>query len=375
MAFFTGRLIDIRGRRNCLIVGAAMYGFAALIPVLWPDPAPVLMARLINGVGKSIVLITTVAIISDVVPKRRMNEGMGYYNLGATISMAFGPILGLSLVENGSFNLMFTVTAMFCLIASALGFGLNREKKAGRAGPEAMGKTGSAGPEPATQTNDGRTGPEPAVQTNDGRVEYKGVWKLIEKKAILYSINCAVFAAGHTCVLFFLTIYAQEQLRLNSSQIGLFFTMTAIAMFLVRLFFSRLGDIYGVLSLIVPGHISAILTLVILAFFSDGRYILFLVAGALYGIAFGSVASAINAAAVVDSPAGRSSASNATYYFFLDFGVLFSSAIFGALVDAAVTPEAGYMQMYLISIGITGFSLIMSFLLFNEKARARRRAR
>ena len=351
MAVFAGRLSDLKGRRNCLVFGAIIFALATSVPAIWPDQKIALTARFVNGIGKNIIMIASAAIVSDVVPKSRMNEGMGYFNLGGTLSMAFGPLIGLEIAENGGYNLLFLVCAVFCLSAGALGIGINYENKTCEQGTQS---------------------PE---RLNVTFTEYSGIWKMIEKKAILYSLNNGVFTAGYTCVLFFVTIYAQEQLLLSSAQIGLFYTIAAAMMFIVRFFFSKFGDIYGVLSLIVPGHICAMLTLLVLAFFTKGNYPMFLVSGGLYGLGFAAVAPAVNAAAVVDSPNGRSGAANATFYFFLDFGVLFASAVYGAMIDSASTPAAGYTKMYLTGLGITGLSLVMALTLMNNKARERRRAR
>jgi MFS family permease len=350
MAFFTGRLVDIKGRRNCLVFGSILFGLSTFIIALWPVPALGLAARFIQGIGKGIVSVASAAIVSDVVPKKRMNEGMGFFNLGNTISFAFGPMLGLALAGWGGYGLMFIVCAVCYLVGGLIGLGINYEKKSDYLNPQA------------------------AEHTALSPVEYKGIWKMIEKKAILYSLNNTVLFAGSACVLVFITVYAQEHLHLSSTEIGLFYTVAAGTMFLVRVLCNKLADIYGALCMIVPGHICVMLMLLILAFFAQGNYPMFLVAGGLYGLGNAAVMPAMNAATVVDAPAGRTGAANATFFFMMDFGVLFASAFFGALIDAASDLRTGYLQMFLISLGICVLSLLMALMLFNKKARERRRA-
>ena len=348
-ALFAGRMIDLKGRRNVILAGALLFGFSSLAMAFWPFPAMGIAARVFQGAAKSVLMVGATTVVSDIVPKSRMNEGMGYYNIGGTVSMATGPMIGLVLVEYGSYSQMFLFTAACCLAMSALCAGINYEKKHGYQKP-------------------GTTG-----QPNTGFGEYRGIWKLLEKKAVMYSINNTVFAASYTGILVFVTVYAQDYLLLNSVRIGLFFTVAAVTMLPVRLFCSRFGDTHGVLVIIVPGHACMMLALIFLSFFAKGSFLIFLAAGALYGLGFASVFPAFNAATVVDSPTGRSNIANATFFFVWDFGILFASAFFGMLIDAAGSPEAGYMHMYLISLGVCIISLLMSLALLNERARERRR--
>ena len=351
MAFFTGRLVDTKGRRSCLILGALLFGLPTFVMALCDIPAVALAVRFVQGVGKGIVTVAAAAVVSDVVPRQRMNEGMGIYNLGSTISFAFGPMLGLALVSGGGYGVMFLVCAVLYSSGAVFGAGIRYEKHLSRPGP-------TAGTGPAA----------------DGR-EYKGLWKLIEKKALLPALNNTIFFGGYACILVFLTVYAQEYLLLDSARIGFFYTAAAIAMFVVRITCSSLADKYCVLCMIIPGHAAIASALVILAFFAKGSYPMFLLAGVLYGLGNAVVMPSLNAVAVVDSPEGRSGTSNATFYFMMDFGILFASAGFGALIDASADTAAGYRSMFLISILITALSLAMAVVLFNGKARARRRSR
>ncbi|MBQ1289389.1 MAG: hypothetical protein IIY23_04425, partial [Erysipelotrichaceae bacterium] len=73
------------------------------------------------------------------------------------------------------------------------------------------------------------------------------------------------------------------------------------------------------------------------------------------------------------TPAKRSATANATFYFMMDFGILFASAGFGALIDASATAEIGYRMTFLISIGVCLFSMLLAIYFFNNKAIAKRR--
>lgn len=350
MAFFAGRMVDLKGRKNCLIFGSLLFGIPSFALFFTDAPAVALAVRLIQGIAKGIVTVASAAIVSDVIPRDRMNEGMGFYNLGGTISFAFGPMMGLALVAQGGYSTMFLVCAALYTVSAFFGIGITYEKKQ----PTAVPATEKAAAAPTK--------------------EYRGVWKLIEKKALLPSFVYTLFFGGYACILVFLTVYAQEQLLLDSTQIGLFYTVAAVAMLVVRLTCGKLADKFGALCMVVPGQLAMIGALAVLAFFAKGSYPMFLVSGALYGLGNAAVMPALNAVAVVDSPKDRSATANATFYFMMDFGILFASAGFGALIDAAPDAATGYHNTFLISMGILALALVLSVLLFNNKARARRRA-
>lgn len=351
MAFFAGRLVDLKGRRNMLIVFCILFAVPTVFMGLIQVPGVGLGARLVQGVAKGVVTVAMASVVSDITPREKMNEGMGMFNLGATISFAFGPMLGLALVDAGGYKLMFIVCAICYALGAVISALIRYERK-----QEQKEEAPSVEAAPAADT------------------EYKGVWKLIEKKAIPASLNNTIFFGSYAAILVFVTVYAQEILQLTSTQIGLFYTVAAIAMLAVRLLTSKIGDKYGPLYLIIPGHIIIILGLLLLALFAKQSYVAFLAAGACYGIGQAITTPALNTCAVLDSPEKRSATANATFYFLMDFGILFASAGFGRLIDATATAELGYKLTYLISVGVCVFSMILSILFFNKKAIEKRRS-
>ncbi len=355
MAFFAGRLIAARGKRNMLMTAAGLFVIPTVLLGLVQVPAVALVCRLAQGLLTGIITVSSSSIVSDVTPRDRMNEGMGMYNLGATLSFAFGPLLGLSIVDAGGYTAMFGACAA-CAAAAALSASCIRYEKRmpAAADRQAAEEAGQAEPAPAG--------------------EYRGIWKMIEKKALPAAFNHTVFFGSYAVILVFLTIYSQEVLGYSSSQIGFFYTVAAAVMLVVRFTTAKVGDKYGPLYLIVPGHICIILALIVLVFFAGKSYIAFLAAGGLYGLGESITAPALNACAVLDSPKNRSSNANATFFFMMDFGVLFASAVFGALIDASASAEKGYHAAMLISAVICGLSLMMSVLFFNKKALQRRRS-
>ncbi len=340
----------MRGRRNSLVIFCLVFAVPTIGMVLLPLPGVGLGVRLIQGIAKGVVMVAMASVVSDVTPREKMNEGMGMYNLGNTISLAIGPMLGLMLVEMGGYSLMFIACAVTYGCGAFFSAFMNYEKK--RVPEETKGRR------------------EPAAVSAK---EYKGVWALIERKAILSSLINTIFFGGYACILVYLTIYAQEVLLLSSGQISLFYTVAAAAMLVIRFTTAKTADRYGAMVMIVPGHVVMIGALLLLAFLAKSSYAAFLAAGACYGVGMAAVTPALNTVAVIDSPGDRSAQANACFYFLMDFGILISSSCFGRLMDAAPSVEEGYREMFLISSGVLAFSLFLCFFTLNEKARERMR--
>jgi predicted MFS family arabinose efflux permease len=218
-----------------------------------------------------------------------------------------------------------------------------------------------------------QSAPKKADQPADP--EYKGIWVLLEKAALVPAICHTIYFASYSCLLVYLSIYAQEILGLDATQTGLFFTIAAITMLIVRIFGGRISDKFGPMTIVVPCHILVIAIMLLMAFVVKNSYAAYLVCACIYGIIFAAVTPALNAVAIIDSPKKRTGTANATFAFFMDFGILFTAPIFGNIIDSAATPAAGYTQMFMVSIGICVFSLVLALVLLNDKARARRRAR
>lgn len=345
MAFFAGRLVDVRGRRNSIIVGCLLFALPTVAMALLPIPGVALGVRLIQGVAKGIITVAMASVVSDVTPRERMNEGMGMFNLGATISFAIGPMLGLTLVDVGGYKVMFLVCALTYALGSCFSIFMRYEKKRVIKVVEA----------------------EKPVDNS------KGVWKLIEKKALVPAFINTIFFGGYAVILVFLTVYAQEVLGLSSTQISMYYTVAAGTMLIMRFATAKLADRYGVLVMVIPGCLAIIVALSLLVFLAKGSYLAFLASGAFYGIGNAIVTPALNATAVVDSPVNSGAKANASFYFMMDFGILIASYVFGLLIDVSPTPEIGYNMSFLISCGIEVITIILSLLFLNEKARKKRR--
>ncbi|MCL6478626.1 MAG: MFS transporter [Peptococcaceae bacterium] len=323
---FAGRLIDTGKRKDYFLSGSAIFFFSTLAFNLAPTLLVLLPARFVQGLGWAYCNTAAGTLVSDIIPKPRLAEGMGYYGLSLSVAMASGPALALFLMQRYNFQVMFYVCAGFVLLSfsSAL---LIKHQNAIR-----MTKT------PLTMKT------------------------LLEKKALPPSLVMFFMGMCYAAVFSFLALYGQYR---QVNDIGLFFIVYAISIAVSRPFFGRLADRNGYNMVMVSGLILCTLTLVII--YLAYTLPVFILAGLVYGIGFGAVQPTTQALSVLYVPPERRGAATATYFLFLDLGLSLGSVLWGFVAQCI-----GYALMYLTVIIPSLLSLIV-YLLFAKQTKIRQR--
>lgn len=89
-----GSLADRFGRRRVMLIGITVFAAASVLASLAPDGGMLILARLVQGVGGSMILPTTLSIINATF--RGRERGIAFAVWGSTIGgmAAVGPLLG-----------------------------------------------------------------------------------------------------------------------------------------------------------------------------------------------------------------------------------------------------------------------------------------
>src|SRR5699024_7047361 len=121
-----------------------------------------------------------------------------------------------------------------------------------------------------------------------------------------------------------------ERTAVNPSILLFFITLTfgGITSFL-PLYAGKIYDKKGDMYVIPPGTILIFIAMLLLSWLPNMP--MMLVAGALYGLGFGSVQPALQAWAVDKAPKNRKGMANATFFSFFDLGVGVGAILFGQL--------------------------------------------
>ena len=306
-----GWLIDTKGSRPVLLVGMAIFLLASLGYLLTPSVRSILALRLFHGLGMGLFPTAATVVIAELSPPARRGEAMGWFGIANSIAYILGPAGGLAVVGRTGY------AALFLLAAGAAALGLVCIWLL---------------PLPARKAS------PPARLPRLGDI--------FSRAALLPSAILLFLYLPYGSLISFIPIVATQRGLTNP---GLFFTVYAAAMLLVRSKAGEISDRHGRAAVILPGMVIAAVSLVVLALAPGPAGIL--AGGAIFGIAFG-MAQPTLMALVVDrvSPAERGKAVG-TFYVAWELGVAAGAAGSGWLLNsidfemlflvAAAAPFAG----------------------------------
>ena len=105
----TGRLGDRYGPKNLYITGLAVFTLASLWCGLTSSVEMLILARVVQGVGASMITPQTMAIITRIFPAARRGAAMALWGATAGVATLVGPILGGVLVDGLGWEWIFFV--------------------------------------------------------------------------------------------------------------------------------------------------------------------------------------------------------------------------------------------------------------------------
>lgn len=120
---FAGILGDRWGRRVLIIGGALVVGLAVALLGWAPNLAAVVVIRLIGGVGEAAFFVGSGAMVTDLAPEERRGEAISYWSVAVYGGLAFGPLLGEVVLDQGGFDRVWLVGAALALGAGVVAVG------------------------------------------------------------------------------------------------------------------------------------------------------------------------------------------------------------------------------------------------------------
>jgi len=315
---FTGHFLDVYGRKGIFLMGLLLFA-ASVLAYIWAPSLLILLAfRFVHGFGWGLSSTASSTVATDIIPKSRLGEGMGYYGLAGTLSMALAPALGLYIINRFNFTLLFLLSAAMVAVAIVLALTINYQK---------------------------------AAATRPG-------FNIIEKAALRPTIVIFFITMTYGAVVAFLALYAAQQ---GISNIGSFFTIYALTLALARPICGRFADRIGFDYVILPG-ILLVTVAMFLLYLADSIHWFWLVA-IFYGAGFGAAQPALQALAMVSVPPQRRGLANGTFFTGFDLGIGLSSIMWGAVAEVT-----GYSVMYLLAT-LPALAALVSYLWLGRNAK------
>lgn len=96
-----GRIADMIGRKKLYVSGFAIFTLSSLLCGISNSGLQLLMFRLIQAVGGSLMVANSTAIVTDAFPKKELGKAMGINSMVISIANVIGPILGGFLLKFG----------------------------------------------------------------------------------------------------------------------------------------------------------------------------------------------------------------------------------------------------------------------------------
>ncbi|MFZ3173050.1 MAG: MFS transporter [Carboxydocellales bacterium] len=290
---FSGWALDGYGRRLILLGGLLLFLLPSLFYIGMVPLSMLLFLRIIQGFGWGICNTAAATVATDLIPPSRLGEGLGYYSLSSSVSMAISPAIGLWLIDNFSFRTLFITCALLVFVSFAMALLIKYPRLEKRMG--------------GTKIN------------------------FLEKTALRPAIVIMLVTTTYSSLFSFLAMFARQQ---SVGSAGIFFTTLALTTLLSRLFSGRIVDNMGTRGynlVVLPGILFMVAAMLVLAHISGLVYLI--VGAVLYGIGYGFVQPTMLALCINNVHPSKRGAAIATFWTAFDIGIALGSVFWGIVAN------------------------------------------
>lgn len=302
---FAGWVLDNYGRKLVLAVGLLTFLVPSLAYISMIGIIPLLIFRLLQGIGWGLCNTAQGTIGADIIPPQRLGEGLGYFSLTISLSLAVSPAMGLWLVNKFSFQYLFIACSLLTVISLLFAMSIKY--------------------------------PHWQRPLNKSKLIF------FEKEALRPSLVALMLGLSYSSLVSFVALFVQQK---GLTTAGLFFTVMAITSVLSRPTAGRLVDSKGNRGyniVVSTGLTSIVLCMLVLSQTSASWYLI--LSGLFFGIGFGFIQPTMMALCISSVPSERRGGANATYWMAFDTGVASGSIGWGI-----VASTFGYSNMFILAI-------------------------
>jgi len=120
LILFAVALGDRLGRRTLFLAGIVVFTIASVLAALSTDPAQLIVARAIQGLGGAGIMPLSLSLLAGSVEPRRRPLAIGVWGGIAGLGVAVGPLLGGAVVEGWSWQAIFWINVPVGLLVLPL---------------------------------------------------------------------------------------------------------------------------------------------------------------------------------------------------------------------------------------------------------------
>ena len=400
LLMLSGAAGDRFGRRKVFQIGLTIFAFGSLLCSLAPGIETLIAARLIQGIGGSMLNPVALSIISQVFTGRvERARALGFWGAVVGISMSLGPIVGGFLIELLSWRAVFWINLPICAAAIVLtAIFVPENKSATMRNIDPVGQalavmflfgivfTLIEGP--VIGWGDPRTiGVAIAAlcafgaflfyeaRRDDPFVDLRFFLSIPFASATITAISA--FAAWGA-FLFMMSLYLQSERGFSAMHTGLIYLPIAIGALVFSPLSGRLVGRFGARpSLLVSGVLITAASLLLTFLTATTPVWQLLVVFAVYGIGFSMVNAPITNAAVSGMPLDRAGAASAVTSTSRQIGVSIGVALCGSVAGMALAGvgtdfAAAARPLWFVCVGLGVVIFVLG--LVSTSARAQRSA-
>jgi MFS family permease len=333
--FLTAALMTKIHRNVLLLTGIGIATVTSLAYPLADSVTVLLLIRVGFGVGFGMTSTIMPTLVSQIIPRSRIGEGIGYFGLSTSLAMSFGPIIGLSMMDGYGFAPLSIFGAIVIAVMVPLLFGTRSIPATLKSAvnKKSSDRTGD-GVKLASAADSGRTG---TVDQDKRRPQDSPSFHV--SQILLPALLNMFIGITYGALLSFIALFGKE---VHIENIGLFFLFNAASILIIRPISGRIFDRKGHAAVVIPGALLLFAGLTVLSFSSSLPVLI--AAALLYGLGFGSIQPTLQAWMLRDSPSERHGTANSLYYNSTDLGIACGSMLLGAVASAS-----SYAAMYRFS--------------------------
>lgn len=319
-------------RNVILFVGLVLAAIMTGITIWAGSIGSMLVMRVGFGIGFGMVSTIIPTLVSQIIPSKRLGEGIGYFGLSTSLAMSMGPMIGLNVMKHYGFHTLAIISTIAVILIIPIIL-LSR----------------SVPPSPA-----------PSRATEEG--SHKQTKQAFNTQLLFPAMLNVILSVTYSGLLSFIALYGDMR---HLDQVGLFFLFNAVSIIIIRPISGKLFDRKGPAAVLIPAAISVAISMMVLSYSTSMTMLI--ISALLYGLGFGAIQPTLQAWMLRTSTKEQYGMANSMFYNSTDLGIAT-----GALMLGAISSMSNYAIMYRFSAGFMVLFLVV-YVAYQLAAAARRR--
>jgi MFS family permease len=289
---FGGLAMDVLGRKTVYLASLTLYILLMLSYTFATSFLILILIRFFQGLSWGVITTGGATIAADMVPQKRRGEGLGYFGLTMTLSMAVGPIIGLYILGDNAFDMLFYASFALASLAMLVALFI------------------------------------PIPNFKNATLTRIRWGNLFEKKAGHLALVMFFSTIPYAGIMTYISLYGDE---IGVSNSGIFFIIYAVGVSISRPISGKILDRKGPKNIFIFSYSTTFTGLILLGFSSD--QVNFLVSSFIIGLGSGTIMPTLQTMIINMVNPGRRAVANSTFFSAMDIGFAIGSIALGYIAE------------------------------------------